>query len=50
MGFKSDKEYLDYKESITDFLWKEVSQPAADLFNGTIKAATVATSLYTRHQ
>ena len=24
MGFKSDKEYLDYKESITDFLWKEV--------------------------
>jgi len=24
MGFKTDKEYLDYKESITDFLWKEV--------------------------
>jgi len=24
MGFKSDREYLDYKESITDFLWKEV--------------------------
>ena len=24
MGFTTDKEYLDYKESITDFLWKEV--------------------------
>ncbi|MBW1783291.1 MAG: acyl-CoA dehydrogenase family protein [Deltaproteobacteria bacterium] len=24
MGFKTDKEYLDYKKSITDFLWKEV--------------------------
>lgn len=24
MGFKTDKEYLDYKVSITDFLWKEV--------------------------
>ncbi|MDY6878784.1 MAG: acyl-CoA dehydrogenase family protein [Thermodesulfobacteriota bacterium] len=24
MGFKNDKEYLDFKQSITDFLWKEV--------------------------
>ncbi len=24
MGFKTDKEYLAYKEAITDFLWKEV--------------------------
>jgi len=24
MGFKTEKEYLDYKQSITDFLWKEV--------------------------
>ncbi|MCG6881469.1 MAG: acyl-CoA dehydrogenase family protein [Deltaproteobacteria bacterium] len=24
MGFKSDTEYLDFKRSITDFLWKEV--------------------------
>ena len=24
MSFKTDKEYLDYKESITNFLWKEV--------------------------
>ena len=24
MGFKNEKEYLDFKQSITDFLWKEV--------------------------
>lgn len=24
MGFKSDKEYLEFKQSVVDFLWKEV--------------------------
>jgi alkylation response protein AidB-like acyl-CoA dehydrogenase len=24
MGFKTEKEYLDYRQSVTDFLWKDV--------------------------